>query len=159
MQYRMVPRNLLGINKHACYVNSGIWSKKAIEEANKHCKLIISAELDQTNNTIVKSSDWVIDPSSAYLHYTSNETIDGIGFNSVPNITSLPLVADMSSDIFTKSLKVKDFGLIYASTQKNIGIAGLCLVIVNEDIINPYTKSIPEIFNYMNQIEKRSTYN
>jgi len=147
VQFAMIPLNLLGDYGTADYVDTGIWAEIAIKEAQKYGRV----------NT-VSLATWQTDPNAAYLHYTSNETIDGIQFHYIPE-TKAPLVCDMSSDILCQPIDVSRFGLIYASAQKNIGPAGLTVVIVRDDLLDRASKLTPTVFHYKTQAEKQSLYN
>jgi phosphoserine aminotransferase len=134
-QFAMVPMNLLRGKKSADYINTGEWSKKAIKEAKKFGGVNVVATAEASNfSTVPPQKDWKLDPDAAYLHYTPNETIGGVEFSFVPQ-TGVPLVADMSSTILSRPVDVTQYGLIYAGAQKNIGPAGLTIVIVREDLI------------------------
>ena len=130
-QFAAVPLNLLGTAGRADYVNTGQWSVKAIAEAQKYCDVNVAASSEATRFTGVPAqSVWQRSPAAAYLHYTPNETIGGVEYGWVPEVGATPLVADMSSTILSRPLDVSRFGVIYAGAQKNIGPAGLVLVIV-----------------------------
>lgn len=160
-QFAMVPLNLLGEKKRAGYVNSGIWSKKAINEASKFCDVAVVANSEPSNyDHLPAQDDWQIPDDIAYLHYTTNETINGVEFNWIPELpASVPLVADMSSNILSRPIDVSRFGVIYAGAQKNIGPAGVTLVIVRDDLINLSPNKIPGMMKYNNQVENQSRYN
>ena len=129
-QFSMVPINLLRGNKQADYALTGQWSKKAIAEANNFCDVNIVSSTEESNFTTVQpQQSWNTNPDAAYLHYTPNETIVGVEFPFIPE-TGVPLVADMSSTILSREIDVSKFGVIYAGAQKNIGPAGLTIVIV-----------------------------
>src|SRR4030067_194334 len=136
MQFAMIPLNLLRGKLSADYVNTGEWSKKAISEAKKFGYVNVAASNADKNCTYVPAFDtWKLDREAAYVHYTPNETIGGVEFNWIPNTGSAPLVADMSSNILSRPVDVSRFGLIYAGAQKNVGPAGLALVIVRADLL------------------------
>jgi len=159
-QFSMVPMNLLRGKKTADYVNTGYWSKKAIIEAKRYCEVNIVASGESTNFTnIPNPSEWVLNPDSAYLHYTPNETIGGVEFHYVPDVGSLPLVADMSSTILSRPIDVSRFGLIYAGAQKNIGPAGLTIVIIREDLMGEALPYTPTMLNYETHAKNESMYN
>ncbi len=135
-QFAAVPLNLLGTAGRADYVNTGQWSIKAIAEAQKYCDVNVAASSEATRFTSVPAqSVWQRSPAAAYLHYTPNETIGGVEYDWVPEVGATPLVADMSSTILSRPLDVNRFGVIYAGAQKNIGPAGLVLVIVRRDLL------------------------
>lgn len=166
-QFAMVPMNLLQEKMTADYVNTGQWSQKAIDEAKKYCTVNIASSAKDAHFTYVPSLDkWEIDPNSAYVHYTTNETIGGVEFNWAPDLTQvkggradIPLVADMSSNILSRPLDVTPFGLIYAGAQKNIGPAGLVIVIIREDLLSSAIKGTPTMYHYKTHVEHHSMYN
>src|SRR5258708_35457993 len=132
----MVPMNLLGEKKSADYIYTGEWSKKAIKEANRFCEINIAASSEGKNFTFApEQSTWQLDPKSAYVHYTSNETIGGVEFHWIPDTGKVPLVADASSHILSRPLDVSKFGLIYAGAQKNIGPAGFGVLILPRSLL------------------------
>ncbi len=159
-QFAMVPMNLLRGRGKADYINTGAWSKKAIAEARRYAEVNVAASSEATNfTTIPPMSDWQLDPEAAYVHYTPNETIGGVEFHWVPETGEVPLVADMSSTILSRPIDVRRFGVIYAGAQKNIGPAGLTLVIVREDLIGETLPGTPTMFDYKVHAEAGSMYN
>lgn len=163
-QFAMVPMNLLRGRKSADYVNTGEWSKKAIKEAKKYCAVNIAASSEDADFTYVPpQGTWDIDPNAAYLHYTPNETIGGVEFNWIPDLAHLnvdvPLVADISSTFMSRPLDITRFGLIYAGAQKNMGPAGLTVVIVREDLLGTTVPGTPTMFDYKIQSDNDSMYN
>jgi phosphoserine aminotransferase len=160
LQFAMVPMNLLGTRKSADYVNTGEWSKKAIREAQSFCAVNVAASAEDANFTYVpERSKWQLDPSAAYVHVCTNETIGGVEFHWVPDTGEVPLVADMSSHILSRPIDVTKYGLIYAGAQKNIGPAGLTLVIVREDLLERAPKGIASMLHYKAQAEAQSMLN
>lgn len=160
MQFAMVPLNLLRDKSSADYVNTGEWSKKAIAEAKKFGNVnIVASGADNNFIGVPAFETWRSDPNAAYLHYTSNETIGGVEFNWVPESGDVPLVADMSSNILSRQIDVSKYGLIYAGAQKNIGPAGLCIVIVREDLIGKVTPGMPTMLDYKIHADNDSMYN
>ena len=160
LQFSMIPLNLLRGKTSADYVNTGEWSKKAIAEAKKFCKVNVAADSADKNFSYVPAFDtWKCDPNAAYLHYTSNETIGGVEFNWIPQTGNVPLVADMSSHILSREFDVSKYGLIYAGAQKNIGPAGLCIVIVREDLIGQVPLNTPTMLDYRIHADNDSMYN
>ncbi len=158
-QFAMLPLNLLGKKTQASYINTGQWSKKAINEAKRFAQVEISGSSEAQNYVSVPTQHELnISQHSAYLHYTPNETIGGLSFDYIPN-TDLPLVADYSSAILSAPLDVQRFGLIYAGAQKNIGPAGVCLVIVREDLLGDAQAQTPAMFNYQIHSDAHSMYN
>jgi DNA gyrase subunit A len=159
-QFAAVPMNLLRGKTTVNYVNTGIWSKKAISEAKTYAKVSIAASAEATQfSDIPDRSTWEVDPSAAYLHYTSNETIGGVEFHHIPDAGGLPLVSDMSSNILSRPIDISRFGLIYAGAQKNMGPAGITVVIVRDDLIGETLKGTPSIFDYKVQADNGSMLN
>jgi phosphoserine aminotransferase len=160
LQFSMIPLNLLRGKLSADYVNTGEWSKKAIAEAKKFSHVNVVADNADKNCTYVPAFDtWKLDPKAAYLHYCPNETIGGVEFNWVPDTGKVPLVADMSSNILSRPYDVSQFGLIYAGAQKNIGPAGLTLVIVREDLVGHADPRLPTMLDYKIHADADSMYN
>lgn len=160
LQFSMVPLNLMRGRACADYVNTGEWSKKAIGEAQKFGKVNIVASNADKNCTYVPAFDtWRRDPNAAYLHYCPNETIGGVEFNWIPDTGDVPLVADMSSNILSRQIDVSKFGLIYAGAQKNIGPAGLAVVIVREDLLGQAQSGTPTMLDYKIHADADSMYN
>ncbi|MGH1461460.1 MAG: 3-phosphoserine/phosphohydroxythreonine transaminase [Neptuniibacter sp.] len=148
-QFSMIPMNLLRGQNAADYINTGIWSKKAIKEAARYCAVNIAGSSESNNFTAVPSQEeLVLNPHAAYLHYTPNETIGGLEYDYIPQSGDVPLVADLSSTILSRPLDVDQFGLIYAGAQKNIGPAGLTVVIVREDLLGSVIEQAPTMFDY-----------
>ena len=159
-QFSFIPQNILNGKTKACYVNTGAWSTKAIKDAGRFCQVQIAASSEDTRFTSIPDvTDWNIDPEAGYLHYTSNETIHGVEFTEIPQVGDLPLVVDMSSDILSRSLDVSRFGLIYAGAQKNMGPAGVTVVIIRDDLLGHADASVPPVFNYQQQINSDSMLN
>ena len=159
-QFSFIPQNLLGDKTKACYVKTGAWSEKAIKDAKPYCDAMVSASSESSNfTTIPDISNWEIDTEAAYLHYTSNETIHGVEFNAIPDSKGLPLVCDMSSNILSRPVDVNEFGLIYAGSQKNMGAAGVTVVIVRDDLLGKCSKLVPPVFNYAEQAKNQSMLN
>lgn len=159
-QFAAVPMNLLREKSKASYVNTGLWSEKAISEAGRYCSVDIAASSKEGGfTTIPNRAGWRIDPDAAYLHYTANETIGGVEFQDIPDSAGLPLVCDMSSNILSRPLEVSRFGLIYAGAQKNMGPAGIVVVIMREDLIGQARADTPSIFDYERQADSGSMLN
>jgi phosphoserine aminotransferase len=159
-QFSMVPMNLLRGKKSADYVNTGIWSQKAIAEAARYCQVNIAASSEDRNFTYAPTQDqWQLNKDAAYVHYTSNETIGGVELFWTPETGTVPLVVDMSSHILSRPMDVSKFGIIYAGAQKNIGPAGLTIVIVREDLIGQTIASTPTMFDYKTHADNDSMYN
>ncbi|MGC2458524.1 MAG: 3-phosphoserine/phosphohydroxythreonine transaminase [Gallionellaceae bacterium] len=159
-QFAMVPMNLLRGRKSADYLNTGEWSKKAISEAKKFGAVnVVATGVDKNFSYIPAFNTWQRDPEAAYLHYTPNETIGGVEFSWVPDTGAVPLVADMSSTILSRPVDVSKFGLIYAGAQKNIGPAGLTIVIVRDDLIGDVLPGTPTMLAYKTHADNDSMYN
>jgi len=159
-QFAMVPMNLLRGKASADYLNTGEWSKKAIKEAKKYCAVNIVASSEDKNFSYAPAQEaWKLDQNAAYVHYTPNETIGGVEIFWTPQTGDAPLVADMSSTILSRPIDVSKFGLIYAGAQKNIGPAGLTLVIVRDDLIGQTVKGTPTMSDYQIHAENESMYN
>ncbi len=159
-QFSFIPQNILKDKTKACYIKTGAWSEKAIKDAKSYCEVIVSASSEDTNFTsIPEPSTWNVDEQAAYLHYTSNETIHGVEFSELPDARGLPLVSDMSSNILSRKIDVSQYGLIYAGTQKNMGPAGVTVVIVRDDLIGYAGKATPPVFNYAEQTKNQSMLN
>lgn len=162
-QFAMVPMNLLRGKKNADYIVTGQWSSKAAQEAQRYCTVNIAASSESACFTYApKQNTWQINQSAAYLHYTTNETIGGVAFNWTPELSEnsgIPLVADMSSDILSRPLDVSRYGLIYAGAQKNLGPAGLVLVIIRDDLAGDALPGTPTLFDYQAHIDNASMYN
>ena len=159
-QFAFIPQNILNGRNKACYINTGAWSEKAIQDARAYCEVILSASSEANKFTsIPAAANWTIDPEAAYLHYTANETIHGVEFQSIPDSKGLPLVSDMSSNILSRKVEVSRFGLIYAGTQKNMGPAGVTVVIVRDDLVGHAVKGTPPVFDYAQQVKNGSMLN
>ena len=160
-QTAMIPMNLLPNGRSADYIDTGIWAQKAIKEAKQlGANFRIAATGEADNFMKVPSFDtWDCDSDAAYLHYVSNETIAGVGFNWIPETGDVPLVCDMSSDILSRPIDVSKFGVIYGGAQKNIGPAGITLAVVREDLIGLGSGPIPSVMDYSVTADKGSMYN
>jgi phosphoserine aminotransferase len=160
LQFSMIPLNLLRGKLSADYVNTGEWSKKAIAEAKKFCYVNEVASSADRNFTYAPDfKSWKLDKDAAYVHYCPNETIGGVEFNWMPNVGDVPLVADMSSNILSRPIDVWKYGLIYAGAQKNIGPAGLTLVIVRDDLVGHADPRLPTMMDYKTHADNGSMYN
>ncbi len=158
-QFSAVPLNLLGEDGVADYVNTGQWSKKAIAEAKRFGAVNVAASSeDKKFSTIPPREDWKLSDNAAYLHYTPNETIGGVEYFWVPEVDA-PLVVDMSSTILSRPVNVVDYGVIYAGAQKNIGPAGLTLVIVRRDLLGKADAKCPAMLNWQTAADNDSMYN
>lgn len=159
-QFAMIPMNLLVKNRKADYVNTGTWSKKAMKEAMKYGDIrIIATSEDENYSYIPAITRNLIHPEADYVHITTNNTIEGTAFSKIPDTGGIPLVADMSSNILSEEIDVLNFGMIYAGAQKNIGPAGLTVVIIREDLIGQAPESCPTMLNYKTHVDSGSLYN
>jgi phosphoserine aminotransferase len=159
-QFAMVPVNLLRGRQQADYINTGTWSRKAIAEARRYCNVNVAASSEDTHFTTIPAVEsWQLDAEAAYVHYTPNETIGGVEFHWIPETGAVPLVADMSSTILSRPLDVSRYGLIYAGAQKNIGPAGLTVVIVRDDLIGHTLDGAPTMFDYKVHADNGSMFN
>ncbi len=163
-QFAMVPINLLNVReggkKSADYLLTGQWSKKAVAEAKRYCNVNLVADTtDSKFTTVPVESSLKFDPDAAFVHYTPNETIVGVEFDYIPNTGDVPLVADMSSTILSRKIDVSKFGIIYAGAQKNIGPAGLTIVIIRDDVIGHADPAMPVMMDYKTFADNDSMYN
>ena len=160
LQFSAIPLNLLGKNSKADYIHTGIWSEKATQEAQRYGDINIIEAATSINGklAISEQSTWNLSDDAAYVHYAENETIGGIQFANIPE-TDKPLVSDFSSSILSAPLDVSKFGLIYAGAQKNIGPAGLTLVIVRDDLLDQAKPEIPSLLKYGSQAKNDSMVN
>jgi phosphoserine aminotransferase len=159
-QFAMVPLNLFGIAPTADFVNTGTWSKKAISEAKRYgTARVVATSEDKKFSYIPKLDPATFDPKAAYFHITTNNTIEGTRFRSLPEVGSVPLVADMSSNILGEVYDVAKFGIIYAGAQKNIAPAGVTVVIVRDDLLGKALPITPTLFNYKIHADENSMYN
>ncbi len=160
LQFSMVPMNLLPKDGSADYILTGSWGQGAIKEAKKIGTVREAGSTAEGNFTRVTRQDELsLDPNAAYVHFTSNETIFGVEFQAEPEVGDVPLVCDMSSDFISKPIDVSKYGLIYAGAQKNVGPAGVVIVIVREDLLERVPKGLPALLDYRNLAEKESMYN
>ena len=159
-QFAMVPMNLLGKNNSADYIHTGIWSGKAIKEAQRFGNVNIAASSEADSFlTIPDRANWQLSDKAAYVYYTDNETIGGLEFPALPEVGDVPLVSDMTSNFLSRPIDISKFGVIIAGSQKNIGPAGLVIVIVREDLIGNAGGSIPSLYDYAIQNKEKSLYN
>jgi len=160
LQFAAVPMNLLRGKASADYLNTGEWSKKAIKEAKKYGGVNVVASSEDKNFSYAPAqSTWTLDPNAAYVHITQNETIGGVEIFDTIDTGAVPLVSDMSSNILSRPMDVSKYGLIYAGAQKNIGPAGLTIVIVREDLLGQTVAGTPTMLDYKIQAENDSMYN
>ena len=160
-QFAMVPLNLLRGKTGADYYRTGSWSKKAIAEAKRYCdvNIVADTEIDGKFTSVPDEGSVTFNPDAAYVHYTPNETIEGVEFPYVPDTGDVPLVADMSSTILSRQIDVSKFAVIYAGAQKNIGPAGLTIVIVRDDLIGQAKEGTPAMFDWAIHAKSDSMYN
>ena len=160
LQFDMVPLNLLKGRPVADYVHTGEWGKKAIKAARSIGQVNVAASSEDKAFTYVPPQNtWRTNRDAAYLHYTANETIGGVEFHGIPETGDVPLVCDMSSNILSRPIDVSRFGLIYAGAQKNVGPAGLTIVIVREDLVGKAQPAPPAMLDYRNHVEGGSMFN
>jgi len=159
-QFSFIPQNILRGKSKACYLDTGAWSSKALKDAKAFAEVVVSASAKDKNYTYIPAAtEWALDSEAAYLHYTSNETIHGVEFQETPDAQGLPLVCDMSSNILSRVIDVSRYGIIYAGSQKNMGPAGVTVVIVRDDLIGQVDPRLPEVFNYEVQAKNDSMLN
>ena len=160
LQFSAIPLNLLGKNNKADYIHTGIWSEKALKEAKRYgdINIIEASTLIDGKHAITEQSTWNLSDHAAYVHYADNETSGGLQFAAVPEVNA-PLVCDFSSSILSAPLDVSKFGLIYAGAQKNIGPAGLTIVIIRDDLLDQAKPEIPSILKYGDQAKNGSMVN
>jgi phosphoserine aminotransferase len=156
----IVPMNLLRGRASADYIDTGAWSRRSIEEALKYGAVNVAGSSADTGYTSIPPRDrWQLDPDAAYVHICSNETIGGVEYGFTPDVGAVPLVADMSSSLLSRPIDVSRFGLIYGGAQKNIGPAGLTIVIVREDLLGDALPCTPSAFDYAIVAEHGSMFN
>jgi phosphoserine aminotransferase len=160
LQFSMVPLNLLTEGRAADYIITGTWTDKAAKEAKKVGTVNIAATSAADNfSRIPAAAEWKLTPDAAYVHITSNNTIEGTQWHQVPDVGSAPLVSDASSDILSRPIDVTKYGLIYAGAQKNLGPAGATIVIIRDDLLQRSSKSLHTMLNYATHAENGSLYN
>ena len=160
LQFSMVPMNFLPADGSADYVLTGSWGKKALKEAKKVGAVNVAATMADGGFTRVPSRDEMsLSPHAAYVHITSNETIEGVQWKREPNAGDVPLVADSSSDILSREIDVNKYGLIYAGAQKNMGPSGVTLVIVRDDLLQRIPENLATMLDYRVHVENKSLYN
>ncbi len=155
--FSFIPMNLCGKNKAVDYFVSGTWSERAAKYASRYAD--VSIVTTASMSAIPDKSTWKLNPDAAYAYYCPNETINGVQFSEVPDVGNVPLVADFTSSILFEEIDVSKFGLIFASAQKNLGIAGITLLIIRDDLLDQAQAVTPEIFNYKLQAEQTSLLN
>src|SRR6478752_10583299 len=157
MQFMQVPMNLLDDSETASYCDNGIWGSKAIKEAKLFGNVHVACSSKDENHTYIPK-ELSVPQHSKYLHYTTNNTVEGTQWHFIPE-ANVPLVADMSSDIFSREVPFSKYSLIYAGAQKNAGAAGTTIVVIKKDILGKINRAIPSILNYHNHIEAKSLLN
>ncbi len=159
LQFCMAPLNLAKPNQTIDFIETGIWSKKAVSEANRLAEVsVIASSKNKKFLELPNIQNQEFDSTHAYLHITSNNTIVGTQYKNFPDTGSLPMVADMSSDILSRPIAIERFGMIYAGTQKNLGISGLALVIIRDDLLERAPNQLPNILKYQIHAENTSLY-
>ena len=160
LQFSMVPMNLLVADRSADYVVTGAWSKKAVKEAQKVGMVSIAATTEAEGFArIPDQSELKLDPEAAYVHITTNNTIYGTEWHREPEVGRVPLVADVSSDVFSRPVDVGKYGLLYAGAQKNLGPAGATLVVIREDLLARSPQGLPTMLDYNTHAQNKSLYN
>lgn len=160
LQFSMVPLNLLGDKTTADYVSTGYWSERAMEDARQYCAVRIAAtSKDKSYTYAPQPGEWSINPDAAYVHYVSNDTAAGVEFHCTPDTGAVRLVADMSTNILSKPINVSKHALIYACAQKNIGIAGLTVIILRKDLLGKALPFTPRMLNYKEHAANSSMFN
>lgn len=159
-QFAQIPLNFLPESSSADYIDTGIWSRKSIDEARRYGNINVAASAKKYDYfSIPGQNEWQLNKQAAYVHYTTNETIGGLQFDWIPESGDVPLVADMSSDILSRPIDVSRFGMIYAGAQKNIGPSGLVVAIVREDLLGKARASCPTMLDYKVAADNGSMYN
>jgi phosphoserine aminotransferase len=159
-QFALVPLNLLGDAGCADYIETGYWSRRAIEEARGYGRIDVAASNEADGcRSIPPRAAWQLNPRAAYLHITSNETADGVEYASTPEVGDVPLVSDMTASFLTRPIDVSRYGLIYASAQKNLGASGLTIVLVRRDLLDRAHPHTPSVFHYARQTQAGSRLN
>ncbi|MFT5707837.1 MAG: phosphoserine aminotransferase [Oceanospirillaceae bacterium] len=159
-QFAMIPLNLARADQNTAYIETGMWSSKSIVEAQRFSNVeIIASAAERNYLSVPEQSELTLNSDVAYLHYASNETVGGLSFDYVPQTGDVPLVADMSSDILSKEIDISNFGMIYAGAQKNIGPAGLTVVIIRDDLLGKAQTNIPKMYNYQVHAQAESMSN
>ncbi|PKF51319.1 3-phosphoserine/phosphohydroxythreonine transaminase [Enterovibrio nigricans] len=159
-QFAAVPMNLLGSKTIADYIDGGYWAASAVQEAKKYCTPnVVNVKTDADGKrAVLPAKNWKLSSDAAFVHFCPNETIDGIEIRDLPE-TNKPIVADMSSTILSRPIDVSKYGVIYAGAQKNIGPAGITLVIVRDDLLGRAKDYLPNILNYKTLVDKESMFN
>jgi len=161
LQFSLIPMHFLKSGQTADYFKTGNWSEKAIQEAKRYGEVHVVASSEEKEYTLIpEPSEWIFSPRAAYCHYTANETIHGVQFHQIPEVPeNVPLISDMTSCVFSEPLEVSRFGLIYASAQKNLGIAGLTLLVIRDDLLKLNNTKVPSTLHYLSQAQQDSLLN
>jgi phosphoserine aminotransferase len=160
LQFAAVPLNIAPAGSTVDYGVTGNWGEKAVQEAQRYVNVNVAATSKASNfTTIPDTATWKVSNDAAYLHYTPNETVFGVEFHSIPNVSKAPLVADMSSTLLSRPIDVSKFGIIYAGAQKNIGPAGLAIVIVRDDLLGRARRETPGVIDFKTMAENDSMWN
>lgn len=160
LQFSMVPMNFLSLDGSADYIVTGSWGQKAVKEAQKFGGVDTAANMADGGFTRVPKQDELqLNPRAAYVHFTSNETIEGVEFKTEPEVGEVPLVADMSSNILSKPIPVEKYGLIYAGAQKNMGPSGVTLVVIRSDLLPRVREGLATMLDYNTHVKNKSLYN
>jgi phosphoserine aminotransferase len=159
-QFSVIPMNILHGKTSADYLHTGIWSSKAMQLAKRYTNINVVCSAEQSKFTVIPDEkDWKLDADAAYVYYTDNETIGGLEFHSIPEVGAVPLVSDMTSSILSKNIDVSRFGIIFAAAQKNIGPAGMTLVVVDKELCGEVIPFTPDLFDYRLQAQEKSMLN
>jgi phosphoserine aminotransferase len=160
LQFAAVPLNIAPAGSVVDYVVTGNWGEKAVQEAERYVRVNVAATSKASNFTAIPDpATWKVSNDAAYLHYTPNETVFGVEFHHIPEVSAAPLVVDMSSTLLSRPIDVSRFGIIYAGAQKNIGPAGLAIVIVREDLLGRARRETPGVIDYKTMAENDSMWN
>ena len=155
--FSLIPMNLTAKNKAVDYFVTGVWSDKAAKYAKRYAE--VNVVTSATSSNIPDKSTWQLNPKAKYAFYCPNETINGISFSQTPNTGNVPLIADLTSCILSQNIDVSDYGVLFAAAQKNIGIAGISLLIIRDDLLDEAYDSVPDVFNFKSQSENKSLVN
>ena len=155
--FSLVPMNLTAKNKAVDYLVTGIWSERAAKYAKRYAEVNIATTA--TASAIPNSTEWNLNAHAKYVYYCPNETINGLRFAAIPDSGKVPLVADMTSSILSEDIDISKFGIIFAAAQKNLGIAGITLVIIRDDLLDESLDSVPEVFSFKTQVAQSSCLN
>ncbi len=160
LQFSMVPMNLLPVDGSADYIITGSWGKKALKEAKRSGSINVAATMADGGFTRVPGQDELkLDPKASYVHFTTNETIEGVEWKQEPNVGDVPLIADASSNILSQKIPVEKYALIYAGAQKNMGPSGVTLVIIRDDLLSRIPDGLHTMLDYRTHVENKSLYN